>query len=143
MTQKHINSATAIFILFLVLMMLMLAFRIWQEKDYSWETRNRLTQLEERVNTSEKNISNTIGKVEYNNNQLVPEVRTIKRKLYANQADKAEKIMEDVGYNPQQCSFYDVTDYYYWINVIFHCSFSDDDSWYLKINTQSNTIVKY
>jgi hypothetical protein len=143
MTQQQINSTVWFILFFLSVGLLILAITVnWQNK-YNWETRNRLTQLEERVNTSEKNISNTIGKVEYNNNQIVPEVRMIKRKLYANQADKAEKIMEDVGYNPQQCSFYDVTDYYYWINVIFHCSFSVDDSWYLKINTQSNTIVKY
>lgn len=57
MTQKTINLATAIFILFLVFMVLMLAFRIWQEKNYSWETRNRLTQLEERLNFQIERVS--------------------------------------------------------------------------------------
>ena len=65
MTQKTINFTIWYSILFLVWVITSLMLSIQQEKKYSWETRNRLTQLEERVNYQVERVSRTDNNLYY------------------------------------------------------------------------------
>lgn len=140
MTQQ-INALIALWIITII--SLVFIFNQFQNQyQYELETRNRLSQLEEQVNTNVKFLSELRNESDSLNHNLSAEIKQVNSKIYENQIKKALVIMQDGWFNKHQCSFEDVGDYYYGTQILFHCSFADNDSWYLKINIESNTIVK-
>lgn len=96
-----------------------------------WDHEKDITTLKESIWELSDNYRNTEAKIKESNS-----------KLYEKEIKKAEKIIEDWWFNPSQCRFNDVVDTYYINQIIFHCSFSDIDNWYITVNIKSNTIVK-
>ena len=111
--------------------------KIYADSTYEITTSN-LWDHEKDITT----LKESIWELFDNYRDIEAKIKESNSKLYEKEIKEAEKIIENWWFNPPQCSFNDVVDTYYINQIIFHCSFSDIDSWYLTVNIKSNTIVK-
>lgn len=141
MTQQQFNSLVALWIVTIIGFWFIITALNGQYK-LLVNSIDRINVLEKEIPENTLNNSKLESEIYSYMMQFNARIKKLNEKLYEKEIKEAKNVIEKWWFNQYQCSFDDIVDNYL-SKIIFHCSFSDNDIWYLSINTKSNTIVKH